>query len=233
MKIAVVVQARMTSQRLPGKVLKVLGGGPLLARVWERVRRATTVDEALVATSDDRTDDALADFCQKEHIGFFRGSLTDVAGRFKGVFEKYGLDAFVRISGDSPFIDPALIDDCVRVYRKGDHDIVTDVLKRTFPRGQSVEVVGREAFFRAYPEMRTEEDREHVTPYFYRSLGAFRIFNLESGGDFGAARLTVDTPQDMLLAERMMTMMKKPHWEYGWRELLELQRAAAAFEGRA
>lgn len=215
-RIGIIVQARMSSSRLPGKMLRELSGKPLLVWLLEGLATCSGADMLAVATSIERSDDPISNFCARAGVSCFRGPLDDVAGRFLGAAEVFGLDALVRICGDSPFIDPGLVDAIIAQYREGDADIVSNVRVRTFPKGQSVEVFSVAALRRAIASMDDALDREHVTRFFYANPGLFTIRSVESGGRHGELSLCVDTPEDMTRLEDMTRRhgfdLRRPSW---------------------
>lgn len=225
MRIAAIVQARMSSQRLPGKVLHRVAGKPLLGYLVERLRRCQTLDSILLATSVSAADDAIAYFCDSQGVPCHRGPLDDVAGRFLGALEQTRADAFVRVNGDSPLLDPHLIDVAVTRFKGRDADIVTNVLRRTYPPGQSVEVVRVYAFRRAYRLMSEPADFEHVTRIFYRLPDRFRLVGFESPINRSGIRLAVDTPDDLTTFAAIVARMSRPHEEYTLEEILEIHQA--------
>lgn len=214
MKICVIVQARMSSKRFPGKSLCKIAGKPMLGYVLDRVRHAAGADFTVVATSSEAEDAAISDFCRKIGVPCYAGPLNDVAGRFREVVLKYPCDGFVRISGDSPLIDQRLIDKAIVVFRQGNIDMVTNVKERTYPSGQSVEVLDSGVFLRAYKRMCDPGDLEHVTKFFYDNARDFRIHNFVSGKDYGPVKLSIDTPDDLEMAASVIARMTKLHWEY-------------------
>lgn len=218
-----IIQARLSSRRLPGKVLKDLAGRPMLAWTLERVRAAQLVTSAVVATSDQSDDDAVADFCADRGVTCHRGPLENVAERFAVALRAEQADAFVRITGDAPLIDPAVIDAAIRLYQAGDWDLVSNVLVRSFPIGQSVEVLRKAAFLAALGEMEDMEDREHVTRFLHRNRAHYRMVNFTSGADAAQIQMSVDTPEDFATAQYLMAQSKgRPG---GWGELLGLLEA--------
>lgn len=231
MKIGAVIQARMGSQRFSGKVLKEINGKPLLLYLIERLRKSSGLSVIVIATSDDKSDKPIIDFCTVKGIPYFKGSLKNVAKRFDDLLSIFTFDAFVRINGDSPLLDQRLVTQAVDVFCKSSYDIVTNVQKRTFPKGQSVEVIKSDVYRSHYPLFTDEYDREHVTPYFYRHKERFSIFNIESGKDMGSVQLSIDTPEDFLVMEKMIHLMDKPHWEYDLKELMALYKQAFQREG--
>ena len=220
MPVAAIVQARTGSTRLPGKVLRDVAGKPLLAYVLERLERAALIDDVVVATSDDPADDALAAF---PGVECYRGSLDDVTGRILGAETSRGVDAFIRISGDSPLLDQSLVDRAVALL--DDADLATNVHPRTFPRGQSVEAFRTEVFARGYARMTDPSDLEHVTPFFYRHEDEFRVAPFTHDPNLSELRLVVDTESDLAGFAEIVAAMERPHWDYGLDEVLELQRA--------
>jgi len=221
MKIGAIVQARMSSDRLPGKVLKNVAGKPLLQYILERLRKCSTFHQIIVATSDNRTDDPIAEYCRKNNTVCFRGPLQNVAKRFYMVLEENNLDAFVRVCGDSPMLDQKLIDQGVKLFKKG-YDLVTNILPRTFPSGQCVEVVNTKTFKNSFGSFITPDELEHVTQYFYSNPDQFKFYNFSSGGDYKNVLLVVDTEEDLDHFKKIIYRMEKPHWEYGWQDIVKL-----------
>jgi len=221
MKIGAIVQARMSSDRLPGKVLKNVAGKPLLQYILERLRKCSTLHQIVVATSDNRTDDPIAEYCRENNTACFRGPLQNVAKRFYMALEEYNLDVFVRVCGDSPMLDQKLIDQGVKLFN-GEYDLVTNILPRTFPSGQCVEVVNTKTFKNSFGSFITPDELEHVTRYFYSNLDQFKFHNFSSGGDYKNVLLVVDTEEDLDRFKKTISRMEKPHWEYGWKDIVKL-----------
>lgn len=216
----VVIQARLSSKRLPRKMLKPLLGRPLLHWVIFRVKQSVTARDIIVATSDRPEDDAIVEFSKKAGVEYFRGDLENVQSRFVGIVRKSQALAFVRISGDSPMIDSTLIDQAVTRYQNGNYDLVTNVQRRTFPKGQSVEVVRSETFLSTTSMGRSTSDLEHVTRYYYENGSKFRILNFESDVNYGQVQLSVDTFQDFMRMEQLMERCDPQ--TAGWVELVEI-----------
>ena len=222
MKIVVIVQARMSSRRLPGKVLLPIAGKLLLQWVLEAVAASRTVDAVLLATSDDASDDSVAAFAAASGWSCFRGPLENVAKRFLLAAESVQADAVVRICGDSPLLDHRLIDQAVDLFREGGCDLATNIKVRTFPNGASVEVFSTEILRKLVACVETREGREHVTPWFYRN-DAIRIRDFQHEPKLNHIRLTVDTTEDFVLLERMLGALERPHTEYALLEIVELR----------
>lgn len=198
----------MSSTRLPGKVLMPLLDRPILQWVIEAAWQAESLAGVVVATSLEDSDDAIAAFCMEHGAACFRGSLTDVAGRFMGALEQEGWDAFVRLSADSPLLDWRLIDVAVRRFATGDADVVTNVFPRSYPSGQSVEVVGYAPFRQAYAGFSLPEEFEHVTTFFYTHASDWRIINIKAEEDqFTTSLLAIDTAEDFERIEKIVREM--------------------------
>jgi spore coat polysaccharide biosynthesis protein SpsF len=227
--IAVVAQARMTSTRLPGKVLRPLHGGKrTLEYLVERIERCEEVDDFVLATSEDPSDDPVAELCERLGVRFHRGPLADVSRRYLEVLERFELDAFVRITGDSPLLDQRIVDRAVRLFRPDEHDLVTNVFPRTFPAGQSVELVSAAAFRQAYPLMSRDDEHEHVTRFFYLHPEDFRILSFTAEDDEGTLDVSLDTEEDARMIGAILARMDRPHWEYTHAEVTALYREEAA-----
>ena len=222
MNIGAIIQARMSSKRFPGKVMYEVCGKPLLGFLLKRLSKCKRLDAVVVATSTEKSDSVIYDYCQRNRVPCHRGSLDDVAGRFREVIDLFGFDGFVRLCGDSPLLDHRLVDEAVDIFSSGQFDLVTNVLKRTYPKGQSVEVINSNVFRTVYPLMKFETELEHVTTYFYEHSSCFAIFNFESGKSLGNIQLSVDTPADMQTFESMIAGLERPHWEYGYDDLVDL-----------
>jgi spore coat polysaccharide biosynthesis protein SpsF len=207
---------------MPGKVLRRIEGKPLLQFLFERLEHCNHLDQILVATSVHESDTPIGDFCRDRGIPAFRGSLEDVAGRFLDALTSCPLDGFVRVSADSPLLDQRLVDEAVILFERGDYDLVTNVHPRTYPSGESVEVVRSATFRRAYPHMVSDEDREHVTRYFYRNSHQFAIHNFVSEIYLGDLHLAVDREEDLELIQRILKRMTRPHWDYSLGELITI-----------
>lgn len=225
-----IVQARASSARLPGKVLREVRGKPLLQYLVERLQRAATLERIVLATSTDASDDDVAALGARLGLDVVRGPLDDVLGRFLLAATQLKLAALVRINGDSPLLDPSLIDRAVVLFEAGGSDLVTNVLPRSFPKGQSVEVVAVHALQQAWNESDEPADREHVTRYLYRNLDRFRVSNFARPSYAGDLQLSVDTADDLRRFAALVDRMDRPHWELGVEDLIQMlasERAAA------
>lgn len=208
MSTAIVVQARMGSTRLPGKVLKDIAGRPMLSYQMERLRRVKRAERIVVATTDQPADDAVERFCQKEKIACVRGSEHDVLARYHLAIERFPADVVVRITADCPLIDPAIVDEAIAAYEP---DYVSNMLETTYPYGMAVEVFSAQALREAHREAKDPAEREHVTPFIYRHPERYRLKSLTMAPNLSHHRWTVDTPEDFELVSRLLKTLK-PHF---------------------
>ncbi len=222
MKIGAIIQARMSSSRRPGKLLYEVAGKPMLQYVLERLQHCRNLDGQVVATSTQDDDTPIANFCDRFGISVYRGDLANVARRFLEVIELLRFDAFVRISGDSPLLDQQLVDQAVDCFRSGSFDMVTNLMPRSYPEGQSVEVIKSGVFRAAYVAMNSPVHFEHVTPWFYEHHEDFKMLNLGAPHDWSDIHLAVDTEEDMKTFAGIVARFDQPHWQYGLSEIIEI-----------
>ncbi len=205
--VVAIIQARMGSSRLPGKVLRSIGGKPMLYRVVVRARQAQTIGRVLVATTWDESDEPVADFCRAQGFPFYRGDPLDVLDRYYQAANHFAAQTIVRLTGDCPLIDPREIDRTVCAFQNAEVDFAANRLpppwKRTTPIGMDTEVVTFEALEKAWREADQKHQREHVMPYFYEEQGRFRVLLVDHDPDLGQFRLTVDTPDDLDLVRKI------------------------------
>lgn len=195
-KVICIIQARFSSTRLPGKILMRIGDKTLLEYVIDRVRRAKKIDKVVVATTDQKTDDATEKLLRKIGADYFRGSEKDVLDRYWQCSQRYpDYKNIVRVTGDCPLIDPVLIDEVVSFFQKGGFDYASNVCPPTFPDGMDVEVFTRKALEESANNAKLVSEREHVTQYI-RNSGRYCLGNYVGKKDFSRYRLTVDNPED-------------------------------------
>ena len=221
MRVVAVIQARVGSTRLPGKVLLDLAGDAILARCVNRTRRAQTLDEVVIATTAKPADDAIVDLCAERGWPCFRGSEEDLLDRYYQAAVAYQADVVVRITSDCPLIEPEIVDRVVREFleRQPDVDYACNVLpQRTFPRGLDTEVMRFDVLERAWREDLNPAWREHVTPYIQRHPDLFRIHGVTNEVDYSHMRWTVDTPEDLAFVRRIYDHFG--HDRFSWRDVL-------------
>ncbi len=246
--ILAIIQARMGSSRLPGKVLLDLAGRPVLWRGLERVRQAGRIDQVLVATTDQPGDEPIRRFCAERGVRCFAGSEQDVldryyqAARFAGATDE---DGIVRITADCPLIDPEVVDRVIEAYLSSGADYVSNVQPPTFPDGLDVEAFRFSALRRAWQEAKLVSEREHVTPYLRNQPEKFSAHNVTHSVDLSAHRWTLDEPADYALLQRIVTELdlRRPDFHLAdvlqvlaehpeWRELNRISSATKAMRNR-
>jgi spore coat polysaccharide biosynthesis protein SpsF len=225
MKTVAIVQGRMASSRLPDKILKGIGGQPMLAWVVERARRATKIDQVVVATTTEASDDPVEAFCRERGYLCYRGSMHDVLDRFYQAARLYQADVVVRFTADCPLLDPGLVDHVLAEFFKAGADFAANRLPppftRTYPIGLDTEVCTFAALERAWKETTAQHDREHVMPYLYEVDGRFKVVRVESEKDYGWMRWTVDTPQDLELIRQVAARLAdRPN--FTWLDVVEV-----------
>jgi len=206
MRVVIISQARMTSTRLPGKVMLEVLGKPLLEYHVERLKRVSLADELVVATTTNDTDQPIVDLCEKLGVKFFRGSEEDVLSRYYYAACEYNADAVVRVTSDCPIIDPEIVGRVIEVFLQSypKYNYVSNGLKRTYPRGMDVEVFSFSTLKEAYYEALEPQEREHVTPYIYRRPERYSLLNVAHEIDQSNYRLTVDTLEDFSLIKLIL-----------------------------
>jgi spore coat polysaccharide biosynthesis protein SpsF len=250
LKTIAIIQARMSSNRLPGKVLLDIGGQSMLVRVVTRARRARLVDQVVVATTSEASDDAVAALCAQSGYACYRGSQHDVLDRYFQAACRFGGDVIVRLTADCPVIDPGVVDHTLAAFfgMKADRhadwhadrqaarpqrfdelawDFAANRLPppwgRTYPIGLDTEVCTFLALRRAWQEASLPYQREHVMPYLYDTPGRFRVLLVNHEQDYGALRWTVDTPEDLEVLRRIYAAFAGRD-DFSWLEVLDLFR---------
>jgi spore coat polysaccharide biosynthesis protein SpsF len=221
MKVIAIVQARMGSTRLPGKVLMDLGGQPVLSRVVLRLRRAATLAEVVVATTESWKDESVVQLCEDRCVKVFRGSEEDVLDRYYRAASFYGCDAVVRITSDCPLVDAELVDHVVREFLEKKADYASNVLVRTYPRGLDAEVFTLSALEKVWRLADRPHQREHVTPLFYQRPDLFRLAHTRGEKDYSRYRWTLDTPDDLCLIRTIYGHFDNRD-DFSWRQAIDL-----------
>ena len=221
MRVVAIIQARVGSTRLPGKVLMDLGGDTMLARCVGRTCRAQTLDEVVVATTVQSSDEVIVDLCIARGWPYFVGSEEDVLDRYYRAAVEYQADVVVRITSDCPLIEPVIIDQTVRKFLSHQPmiDYVSNIYPyRTFPKGLDVEVMRLDALERAWREDVNLAWREHVTQYIQRTPDLFRTLTVVNAVDYSHLRWTVDTPEDLVFVRRVYGHFGSDN--FSWQEVL-------------
>jgi spore coat polysaccharide biosynthesis protein SpsF len=221
MRTVAIIQARMGSTRLPGKVMLPLAGRPMLDQVIERVRLSVNIDDVVVATSVRSEDEAIVACCRDSRTEVFRGSVEDVLSRYHRAAIEAKADVVVRITSDCPLISPRVIDRVISAYADGGCDYASNCHQRTFPRGLDVEVLSFAALDAAQREAEEQAEREHVTPFIWRRPQRFRLRDVVDPIDRHQLRWTVDTPEDFELVKRIYSELSG-HGAFDYSDVLEL-----------
>ena len=221
--ILAILQARMSSRRLPGKAMMPLLGRPMLGRQLDRLGRARRIDRLVVATSLEADDNAIADFCKGERVACFRGPLDDVLARFHGAARAFGpASAIVRLTADCPLADWRVIDRCIALHGESGADYTGNAARRSFPVGLDVEALSPAALDAAHREARRPEEREHVTLFVNQSPERFRQAHLIQERRLGALRWCVDTPSDFAFVEAVYARLLAELPDFGQGDILAL-----------
>lgn len=224
MKTGIVVQARMGSTRLPGKIMTNIAGKTALEHLIERLKICKKINEIIIATTILSSDSIVAETAEKSGVKSFRGSEEDVLSRYYFAAKENELDAIVRVTADCPLIDPMIIDELMSFYEENNYDFVTnvniDVSKRTYPRGLDTEIFSIAALEKAYAEAKEKYQREHVTPYLYENCK--NIFFYKNDINYSKYRWTLDTWDDLELLTKVYSYLYKGKHDFFLKEIIAL-----------
>jgi len=223
--VLAIIQARMGSSRLPGKVLKDICGVPMLEWVSARAAMAECVNKVVIATTENEKDNPIEEFCNAKGIACFRGAEFDVLDRFYHAAEKYNGDIIVRLTADCPLIDPGLIDEVIKKLLTTGADFTANRLpppyRRTYPIGLDVEVVRFAALKTAWKRAKKLYEREHVLPYIYDPQNSFLVEIVDDQRGLGSLRWTVDTELDLVFVRRVVEKLGCS-LKFSWEDVLEI-----------
>lgn len=225
MKVVVVISARMGSKRFPGKVMAQILGRPVLSLLIERVKKAKTVDEIVVATTTKTEDNKIVDLAKKESVKSFRGSETDVLERVLAAAKKYHGDIVVRLTGDNPLTDPVYIDKGVKLFLTGNYDYISnDNIELTMPRGLDVEIFTLKSLEKVSRITKDPGDREHVTRFFYQHPKMFRLkaFGPPKKDRLLGWHLAVDTKEDSELIRIIFEALYPKNPDFNYQDIVDL-----------
>lgn len=221
MKIVAIVQARMGSTRLPNKVMKKVVGKTMIELLLGRLSQSKEIDQIIIASSEDKKNDELEKFANKIGYECYRGSENDVLSRYYQAAKSVKADVIVRITGDCPLVDSALVDECIKQYKKSGVDYLSNTITPTYPDGLDVEVLSFAALEKAQEEAKLDFDREHVTP-FIRNESKFTKKGLTHTKDLSGFRWTVDEIEDFQVITNVFEYFS-PDYLFGWEQVLDLQ----------
>lgn len=220
-RVVAIIQARMGSTRLPGKVLRDLAGETMLARVINRLRATNLINEVAVATTNLPVDNAIVDECRRYGAPVVVGDQEDVLDRYFQAAQLAKADVVVRITSDCPLIDPEITEKTIRAFLEKQPDYASNTIVRTYPRGLDTEVICLKALSRAWTEARKPYEREHVTPYLLEHPSEFVLLAVTGDVDYSGFRWTVDTPEDLEFVRAIYSRMGRTT-AFSWRDVLDL-----------
>ena len=223
MKVVALVQARMGSTRLPGKVLRAIVGKPMIELLLARLSQSSELDEIVVAASEEVKNDKLQSVVESLNYKCTRGNEKDVLNRFYESAKSVGADVIVRITGDCPLVDPVLVDRCIKGYKNSNVDYFSNINPATYPDGLDIEVMSFESIERANNETDSEFDKEHVTPYI-RNSDSFSKSSMRHIEDLSKQRWSVDEPEDLVVVTNVFEHFS-PDIFFDWKQVLELKRS--------
>jgi len=208
LKVIAIVQARMGSTRLPGKVLKKIKDKFVLDYVIDRLRMCKNLDDIILATTTNKRDDKLEQYAIDKEIKYYRGNEEDVLSRYYYAAREFNVDVIVRITSDCPLIDPKIVDEVIKKHIETKADYTSNIIKRTFPRGLDVEVFNYNVLKNAFNNAKKKYQREHVTPYIGEKSDKFKLQNIEAKGKLRRPdiRITLDTEEDLKLISKIINL---------------------------
>ncbi|WP_017186828.1 cytidylyltransferase domain-containing protein [Alkalibacillus haloalkaliphilus] len=226
MKIVAIIQARMGSTRLPGKVLKPVLDKPLLAYQICQLKHSQLIDQLVIATTTSNRDDAIVEFCKSHGVQYERGSETDVLNRYEETAKKFNADVVVRLTSDCPLIDSTVVDSVIGHFLTNRaYDYVSNTIKRTFPRGMDTEVFTYELLKEAEQNATLKREREHVTTYMTNLENKYNIGQYLAEQDYSDLRLTVDTIEDFQLVEKIIKAIRRQNGPFKLTDIIQLLQA--------
>ena len=223
-RVFATIEARMTSSRLPGKVLMQAVGKPMLQHMIERLKRVPSLDGIVVATTINSADDAVAELAKRLDVGFHRGSEEDVLNRVLDAAYSHNVDIIVETTGDCPLIDPAVVEHCIQCYFGADVDYVSNVIKRTYPIGMDTQVFATDILADVAARTDDPDDHEHVSLYIYRHPELYRLLNFPGPPELARPdlALTLDTAEDFQLISNILEALYPSNPKFGLADILRL-----------
>jgi|TARA_Y100000389_G_C17468516_1_gene528014 spore coat polysaccharide biosynthesis protein SpsF len=198
------VQARVNSKRLPKKMLKKINGNSILEILIDRLKLSKKISEVIILTSKNNSDNPIIKICKSKKVKFYRGSLNNVAKRFYEVIKMKKTKSFMRICGDSPLIDHNLIDKAISKFDVKKYDILTNIFPRSYPKGQSIEIINSKIFQEIFLLFKNKNNKEHVTTYFYENFKKFKIYKLKNNINQSNINLSIDTIEDFNRMKKLL-----------------------------
>ena len=208
MKILGLIQARCGSKRLPNKVLKLIKGKSTIEHIYNRMKSSKIFSQIIILTSKSKKDDRIIQLCKKKKYNFFRGSHKNVSSRFYNVCKNNNFEFFFRANADSPLLDISIIKNKISYTKK--FDIITNCYKKTYPKGQSIELISKKIFINSFKKFKKKQHLEHVTKYFYDNKKKYKIFNFELKRNLNNKyNFCIDTNKDLLRIKKIFKKINK------------------------
>ncbi len=217
----VVLQARMSSTRLPGKVMSQINGHPMIYWEISRISKAKLVNKTVVAISDQSSDDILADYLESIHQEYIRGSLDNVLGRYVKAEENYNPSAVIRLTADCPLVMPKLIDQYLEIFYKSDFDYLSNTLELSYPDGLDIEIIRPGTFKKLLEFNLSEEEKEHVTLGIYSRKDTFKTYNVSNSSNMSNFRWTVDTLEDLAFVKSVYAYFESKEINFTFEDVLK------------
>jgi spore coat polysaccharide biosynthesis protein SpsF len=224
MTVGVAILSRYNSSRLPGKALKVINGKTILEYIYERVNQVLPAEQIIIATSEEKSDDVISNYCKLQNWKCYRGSLDNVAERFYQSGINLGVDYLIRINGDNLFLDIPLLENMIKLSHSDQYNFISNVKERTYPKGMSIEIVRLNHYKDLLKDINTEKQyQEHVTLYLYENeLNSYHfVYNNELKGMAGI-QLAIDTPKDFEKAIAIIDSFDNDHTNYNIKDIAEI-----------
>ena len=218
----VILQARLSSKRLPSKVFLKILDKKLIEYQIERLKQSKNIKRIIISTSNLRSDDLIANFCNEKKIPFFRGSLNNVSLRFLGTIKKYDLKSFIRICADSPMIDYRIIDKLINIYKKGKYDLVTNKFPRSYPKGHTVEIVNSQTYSKSFKMIKSKIEKESVTQHFYSNFELFKIKNVSNKINYSKKCHAIDNYSHFIKFRKFIKNNEKQYKKITLSKLIEI-----------
>lgn len=223
--IIAILQARMSSSRLPGKVLRPIMDKPMLAYQIERIKKAAKLDKIILATSTEEQDQALVELAKQLQIEAYQGSLENVLERFYYAGYQYKADHVMRLTGDCPLIDPQLLDQLVDFHLAGQFDYSANCLQPSFPDGLDAEIMRWSVLEEAFHEAQLFSEKEHVTPFIHKRPERYQLGHFKNAQDYSSLRWTVDELKDFELIENIYQNLFPKNPNFTWQDVLQYVEA--------
>ncbi len=210
MTVGCIIQVRIGSTRLPGKVLRKLDDkNTVLDYVINQIGHCKLIDKIIIATTNEKQDDEIVEFAKNKGLLYFRGNSLDVLDRYYQCAKTFSIDVVVRATSDNPLNDPEIIDDLIKIFLDGDFDFATNELTRSFPQGIFVQIMSFATLEKTWTNGKLPSEREHVSPYVEKNKDEFKIYNMKHVPDLSYIRLTIDRENDLLFVQKIINQIKK------------------------